>query len=68
MNNLVFALFYITISCIIIIVKSIIDKSNGVDNSLKALTMGAFWPITITMWLLMYPGILFRRLYKYFNK
>lgn len=68
MNNLVFALFYIVISCMVIIGKSIMDKSNGVDNSLKALTIGAFWPIALLVMLMMYPGILFRRMYKYFNK
>jgi len=52
----------------VIIGKSIMDKSNGVDNSLKALTIGAFWPIALLVMLMMYPGILFRRMYKYFNK
>lgn len=68
MNALIYGLTYVLISVLVIVSKSILDKTNGVDNSLKALTIGAFWPVALVVFMLMVPGVLFRRLYKIFNK
>jgi len=68
MNALIYGLIYVLISAIVIISKSILDKKNGVDNYERALTIGAFWPAALVLFVLMVPGLLFRRLYKIFNK